>query len=250
MLAKRLHPSELLIGDSIVVRLSRCKTVWKKYFKLHKALDCDIAEDRTQHVLWRAGDLSKINQSCCGTKYLDHDRPKAITDAIIKTGKVFREKLSADVNVILTGLLLQGLKKSEQRNKMLKVNNYLKSPVKMKPIYIAWNKIITAIHKGQSLDTLLYCKDNLHMIKSENNKFASNASKTGLQTFYFNTIIILIFHHHLKMMQEHMNALERWSRRLLYNCLLDYPYCKENYNLIAINISKHYPFDADPKSMQ
>lgn len=209
MLAKRLHLSELLIGDSIAVRLSRYKTVWKKYFKLHKALDYDIAEDRTQHVLRRAGDLSKIDQSCCGTKNLNHDRPKAITDAIIKTGKIFREKLSADVNGILTGLLLQGLKKSKQRNKMLKVNNYLKIPVKIKPIYIAWNKIMTTIHKDQSLDTLLYCEDHLHLIKSGNNKFASNASKIGLQTFSFNTIIILIFHHHLKMMQEHMNALER-----------------------------------------
>ena len=68
---------------------------------------------------------------------------------------------------------------------------------------------MTTIHKDQSLDTLLYCEDHLHLIKSGNNKFASNASKIGLQTFSFNTIIILIFHHHLKMMQEHMNALER-----------------------------------------
>ena len=34
ILAKRLHPSVLLIGDSIVAGLSRYQMVWKKYFKL------------------------------------------------------------------------------------------------------------------------------------------------------------------------------------------------------------------------
>ena len=33
-------------------------------------------------------------------------------------------------------------------------------------------------------------------------------------------------------------------------CLLDYPYFKENNNVIAINISKQQAFDANPKSIQ
>ena len=32
-------------------------------------------------------------------------------------------------------------------------------------------------------------------------------------------------------------------------CLLDYPYFKENYKLIAINLSKQEAFDVDPKAM-
>ena len=33
-------------------------------------------------------------------------------------------------------------------------------------------------------------------------------------------------------------------------CLLGYPYFEENYNMIAINLSKQQALDADPKTMQ
>ena len=33
-------------------------------------------------------------------------------------------------------------------------------------------------------------------------------------------------------------------------CLLDYPYFKEYYKLIAINLSKQKKLDADPKAIQ
>ena len=33
-------------------------------------------------------------------------------------------------------------------------------------------------------------------------------------------------------------------------CLLDYPYFKENYKLIAINLTKQHTFDVDPKAIQ
>ena len=33
-------------------------------------------------------------------------------------------------------------------------------------------------------------------------------------------------------------------------CLLDYPYFKENYKIIAINLSKQQALDADPKAIQ
>ena len=33
-------------------------------------------------------------------------------------------------------------------------------------------------------------------------------------------------------------------------CLLDYPYFKENYKLIAIDLSKQQALDADPKEIQ
>ena len=33
-------------------------------------------------------------------------------------------------------------------------------------------------------------------------------------------------------------------------CLLDYPYFKENYKLIAIDLSKQQPLDTDPKAVQ
>ena len=33
-------------------------------------------------------------------------------------------------------------------------------------------------------------------------------------------------------------------------CLLDYSYFKENYKLIAIDLSKHQALDADPRAIQ
>ena len=33
-------------------------------------------------------------------------------------------------------------------------------------------------------------------------------------------------------------------------CLLDYPYFKEHYMIIAIDLSKQQAFDADPKAIQ
>ena len=33
-------------------------------------------------------------------------------------------------------------------------------------------------------------------------------------------------------------------------CLLDYPYLKKNYKLIAIDLSKQQKLDADPKAIQ
>ena len=109
--AKRLHSSVRLIGDSIVAGLGRYQTVWKKYFKPYKGLNCGNPGDRTQHTLWRAEDLSvppsvKCVVVHCGTSNLDQDEPKILVDGIIKIGKVFQEKLAADVKIILIGLLL------------------------------------------------------------------------------------------------------------------------------------------------
>ena len=33
-------------------------------------------------------------------------------------------------------------------------------------------------------------------------------------------------------------------------CLLDYSYFKENYKMIAIDLSKHQALDADPRAIQ
>ena len=113
----------LLIEDSIVAGLSRYQTVCKKYFKTDEALNCGIAGDRMQYVLWKVKDLS-FNPSVkdivvhCGMINLNHNKPKATVDVIIKIGKVFQEKLAADVNVILTGLLLQDMNKSKRKNKI------------------------------------------------------------------------------------------------------------------------------------
>ena len=56
-LTKRMQPTALLIGDSIVAGLTRYQNIWKKYFKFPKTVNCGIPGDKTQHVLWRAKTL-------------------------------------------------------------------------------------------------------------------------------------------------------------------------------------------------
>ena len=52
------------------------------------------------------------------------------------------------------------------------------------------------------------------------------------------------------------NAWKNWKTAMgqgddyTTGCLLDYPYFKENYKLIAIDLSKCQAPDADPKTMQ
>ena len=68
-----------------------------------------------------------------GINNLDLDEPKIIVDGIIKIGKVFQEKLAADIKIILTDLSHQNLNK---------LNNYLKNPVK-------WNQNVLLTARSQ-----------------------------------------------------------------------------------------------------
>ena len=50
-LTRPIHPSLLVIGYSIVARLSCYRNVWKRYFKHFNTSNCDIYRDKTKHVL-------------------------------------------------------------------------------------------------------------------------------------------------------------------------------------------------------
>ena len=105
ILAKILRSLVLLIGNSIVASLSRYQTVWKKYFEPYKALNCGISGDRTWNFL-RSVEALSVSPSVeyvlvhCGTHNLDLDEPKTFVNGIIKIGKLFQEKLAADLKII------------------------------------------------------------------------------------------------------------------------------------------------------
>ena len=146
-------------------------------FKLYKALNCDIVGDRPQHVLWKAEDLSvsptvKYVVVHCDTNNLDQDEPRILVNGIINIGKVFQEKLAADVKITLAGLLPRGLIKSKRENKILKVNSYLKKPCEDETNIYYLEQDRNWVHKDQSLDTSLNVKDCLHLIELGNDKFA------------------------------------------------------------------------------
>ena len=92
-------------------------------------------ENEKKDILWRPEGLSvppsaKHVVAHFGTDNFDYDEPKAIIDATVKTGNVILEILAADVNITLIGLLPRNLNKSKWRNKILKVNSYLKNSFK------------------------------------------------------------------------------------------------------------------------
>ena len=57
----------LIVGDSIISGLSRYPAVWFKYFGKESALNLGVADDRTQHVLWRISniELPQIGRASC-----------------------------------------------------------------------------------------------------------------------------------------------------------------------------------------
>ena len=66
------------------------------------------------------------------------------------------------------------MKKSNQINKTLKVNNYLKKFRKDETNIYYLEEDPNCVHKDQSLNTSLYYKDYLHQIESGNDKFESS----------------------------------------------------------------------------
>ena len=50
-----------------------------------------------------------------------------------------------------------------------------------------------------------------------------------------------------------MKTLEKWLQlreMIRTGCLLDYPYFKDSYKMIGVNLSKQQALDADPKAIQ
>ena len=59
----------------------------------------------------------------------------------------------------------------------------------------------------------------------------------------------MILKHGIKTYKHKKNC--HWSRRWLQTgCLLDYPYFKESYKMIAIDLRKQQALDTDPRAIQ
>ena len=108
-LTKRMRPTTLCIGDSIVVGFTWNQNIWKKYLKSPKTVNCGIHGGKTQHVLWRAKNLFippsvKFIVVHCGTNNLDYNNPIDIAKGILNIGKSLLEKAPKS-NTVLTGIL-------------------------------------------------------------------------------------------------------------------------------------------------
>ena len=177
-----MQPTTLLIGDSIVVGLTRYQNICKKYFQFPKTVNCVIPGDKTQHVLWRAKNLFippsvKFIVIHCETNNLDYNDPIDIAKGILNIGKSLLEKAPKS-NIILTGILPRDKHKSKRRNKLCEVNSYLKSSCKTKKNMLYMNQGSGWILNSHMLDKSLYYKDHLLLIANGNAKFASKISNT------------------------------------------------------------------------
>ena len=164
-----MQPTTLLIGDSIVVGLTRYQYIWKKYFKFPKTVNCGIPGDETQHVLWRAKNLFippsvKFIVVHCGTNNLDYNNPIDIAKGILNIGKSLLEKAPKS-NIILTGILPRDKYKSKRRNKLCEVNSYLNSSCKTEKNMLYMYQGSGWTLNSHMLDKSLHCKDHLHLIE-------------------------------------------------------------------------------------
>ena len=145
-LTKRMQSTTLLIGDYIVVWLTRYQNIWKKYFKFPKTVNCGIPGDKTQHFRWRAKNLFippsvKFIVIHRGTNNLDYNDFIDIAKGILNIGKSLLEKAPKS-NVILTGILPQNKYKSKRRNNLCEVNSYLNSSCKTKKNMLYMIKVV------------------------------------------------------------------------------------------------------------
>ena len=159
-LTKPMQPTTLLVGDSIVVERTWYQIIWKKYFKSPKTVNCGIAGDKTQHVLWRAKNVFippsvKFIVVHCGTNNLEYNDPIDIAQGNLNIGKSRLEK-DPKSNIILTGILPRDKYKSTRRNKLCEVNSHLNSPCKTEKNILYMDQGSGWILNSHMLDKSLY----------------------------------------------------------------------------------------------
>ena len=85
------------IGDSLIVSLTHYSKFWNKIFKPLNSLNCGIAGDRVQHVLWRAHDLCSFSSLrnfviLCSANNLYQDLPEHIANGLFKIASCFKQR--------------------------------------------------------------------------------------------------------------------------------------------------------------
>ena len=178
-MCKRMGIECIFCGDSIIAGLSRYTNIWREFFVPLKALNLGIGGDRTQHVLWRAENLSLASSTKfvvlhCGTNNIDRDTPTCIANGILSIAVTFLEKLSS-VQVLVTALIQRDLTETFRRDKIKKVNRILKRMCRTKFDNVHFMKQASGwVLDDGLLDESLYHTDHLHLIEAGNRKFSKS----------------------------------------------------------------------------
>ena len=173
----------LLIGDSIVSGMSRYRSTWNKYFE-NNAINQGIGGDMTQHVSWRLRNtrLSKNIKFVvvhCGTNNIDFNKPDDIAGALI----AMAEKIHLyrpEVKVILSGILPRDSVTASIRREKIKITNNLLMGkcINLHNVYYLDHDDANWTHDDGRLKKELFYTDNLHLVKTGNEKLSSEIIQT------------------------------------------------------------------------
>ncbi len=121
------------IGDSITDYWERDGSeVWKEFYSNRKTINLGVTADRTQHVLWRLqnGQLDGINAKVAvlligtnNSKNSDNSELEILEGVSTVVNEI--KKRQPHTKILLLGILPRGQTFSEQRGKILQVNQAL-----------------------------------------------------------------------------------------------------------------------------
>ena len=123
----------LFLGDSITQGWEGSgKEVWQEFYGPRKAVNIGIGGDRTQHVLWRLengninGIKPKVTVLMIGTNNSNRDdhTPGEILEGVTAIVRKLRASLP-DTKILLVAIFPRGATFSDQRGKILQVNQAL-----------------------------------------------------------------------------------------------------------------------------
>ena len=120
----------IIIEDLIAAGLNRYRSVWTKYLKPLKTLNCGIGGDRVLNILWRVQNLPVISSLknvviLCRTNNLFQDSPEDIADGVIEIVETFKSKYNSN-NIAIGGILPCDASWSINRVLIKEVNEILK----------------------------------------------------------------------------------------------------------------------------
>ena len=107
------HCNSVMIGNIVdwwfyIAGLSRYSNIWKRYFELLNAINCDIGGDRVENILWRCKNLPSspnLQNSVimCGTNSIQHNSVEDIVDGIVEIAVSLR-RIYHPIAIIVCGL--------------------------------------------------------------------------------------------------------------------------------------------------
>ena len=129
-LLRKSYASVLVIGNSIVVGLRRCPTVWKNFSLQYRTVNLGIGGDWIENVLWRINDilLSKSIRSVvihCGTNNINTSSSDEISVGVVTIARSIFHRYP-NIEIIVSGLLPRDIHWSTRRVKINETNDYLR----------------------------------------------------------------------------------------------------------------------------